>query len=317
MLDGLTDEQLATMKIRSEVEKLRLEMQEMKAWRAKLIFTSLVAVLAPIGSVLLFLYGWYGSHAVDRHRQNQDVYQTAAKQLASPFASVRLSAVLTLDRFVKPDQTGFLGSLSERLFTSKSAKQSDETCVREAMALLIGSLAHENDPATLNAIAKVVLDNPEQSATPLVSINKNAAVDFARAAGKYSGLSVLRLQHVTSVDDARWAEVVKEKGTDPTIEDIVAIVLRTGSPFEATAQLNQRFSSRDFLTTPQCPFRDLFMNQRALNTGSYLNDITRRSPPDSEEIDASLSLVIDSAATLERSSCEVSIGCPFDPDRRS
>ena len=57
-LDGLTDEQLATVKTRSEVQKLRIEMQEMKAWRTKLVFTSLVAVLAPLGSVILFLYGW-------------------------------------------------------------------------------------------------------------------------------------------------------------------------------------------------------------------------------------------------------------------
>ena len=39
-----------------------------------------------------------------------------------------------------------------------------------------------------NAVAQDVVDNPEASALPLISMNKNAAVLFARAAGQYSVL---------------------------------------------------------------------------------------------------------------------------------
>ncbi len=301
-LDELNDVQLATEKTRSEVKKLQIEMQELKSWRAKLIFTSLIAVLAPLGSVILFLVGWYGSHISDRRHQNEDLYTRAAKQLASPDASVRLGAVTTLDRFVKPDDAGAVGFLSEWLFTSKTSKNLGNERTREAMALLIGTLSRENDQGVLNAVAQDVVDNPEASALPLISMNKNAAVLFARAAGQYSGLSVLRMQHAKSFSADDWKRITTRNGSDPTIDDVVVVVLRTGSPFEATAQLNQRFSSRNFLTTNTCPFRELFTNQQMLSMGSDLHDISRSRPPDAKEIELSLSRVMESAATLERSS---------------
>jgi hypothetical protein len=301
-LDDLNDIQLAAEKTRSEVRKLQIEMQELRSWRGKLIFTSFMAVLAPLGSVILFLVGWYGSHASDRRHQNEDLFTRAAKELASPDASVRLSAVTTLDRFVKPDETTAFGSISEWLFTSRTSKDLAKDRAGEAMALLIGSLSRENDPGVLNAIAQDVVDNPEASALPLISMNKNAAVLFARAAGRYSGLSILRIQRAKSFSVDDWRKITTRSGSDPTIDDIVVVVLRTGSPFEATAQLNQRFSSRNFLTTNKCPFRELFTNQQMLSMGSDLHDISRSQPADAKEIEQSLSRVMDSAATLERSS---------------
>lgn len=61
-------DELAVEKTRSEVDKLKLEVQELKAWRAKLIFTAVIAVLAPLGSIGLFISGWFGirSHSPKR-----------------------------------------------------------------------------------------------------------------------------------------------------------------------------------------------------------------------------------------------------------
>ncbi len=46
---------LEAEKTRKEIEKLGLEIQEQKAWRWKILLTT----LTPIGSVLLFLIGWH------------------------------------------------------------------------------------------------------------------------------------------------------------------------------------------------------------------------------------------------------------------
>ncbi len=146
---------------------------------------------------------------------------------------------------------------------------------------------------------------PNESVDPLVSENKAAAVGFARAAGTYSGLSVLRLNRKASVFEDDW-KLKTHFGTsdydDPTITDVVIITLRTGSPFEATDTYNQRFTSRNFLTTPKCPFKDLFARQQILAMNSGLNDFSRTRPPTNKELQIALNKVIDTAAVLERSS---------------
>jgi hypothetical protein len=170
------------------------------------------------------------------------------------------------------------------------------------MALLIGILSRENNPAVLDAVAQATQDNPEEGAPPLVSINKTAAVLFARAAGEYSALSILRLKHKTSFSEVDWEGMVRKENGDPTIDDLVNVLLRMGSPFEATAAFNQRFGARDFLTIGDCPFKELFNNDRNLTMESDLTDVTRLKPPTAGEVDASLLRAINAATTLERSS---------------
>jgi hypothetical protein len=253
----------------------------------------------PLGSVIVFISGWFGAHAAQRLHENDDLYNRAATQLASPEASVRLSAVMTLDQFSKPPVTSWVGSYSEKIFASKNSREIAAERPRSTMALLIGRLSTEDDPAVLDAIALEVAANPEDSVAPLLSMNKTAAVKFARAAGEYSGLSTLRVRRVKSYSQD---DLPDGGASDPSVTDVVAIVLRTGSPFEATAQLNQQFQSRDLLTNPHCPFRELFKKQQRLALSSDLSDVVRTKPPQPDEMVAVRKQLIDSAATLERSS---------------
>ncbi len=153
-LAALTSEQLEEEKTRSEIGKLRIEIQELRAWRSKLVFTATLSVLAPLGSVLLFLVGWFGSHASERIHQNDDLYNRAATQLASSNASERLSAVTTLDHFAAPEGPTDFRSYSEHLFSSKSSASIAAARPQETMALLVGRLSVEDDSAVLDAIAR-------------------------------------------------------------------------------------------------------------------------------------------------------------------
>lgn len=293
--DGTFEEQ----KAQCELEKLRIDIEEARAWRGKLLLT----LLTPIGSVILFFVGWHSTHQTERRQQNQDLYARAAKQLANrDDATVRLSGVRAIDAYIETSENGPFQILPP----SRSETSLREQKKSEAMALVIADLLHENDPAVLGAISEAVKKNPEQSIDPLISENKAAATSFARAAGFYSGLSVLRIRHKASFFEDDWNRITK-RGTshydDPTIDDLVVITLRTGSPFEATNTYNQRFTSRVFLTTPKnCPFKDLFEHQQLLAMNSALHDFSRRFPPTAKELQAALQRVIDTAAVLERSS---------------
>ena len=298
-LGTLSGEQLDAEKTRSEIQKLRIEVQELRAWRSKLLFTAMLAILAPLGSIVLFFTGWFGSHATDRIHQSDDLYNRAAAQLASPDASVRLSAVTTLDHFAAPAEPTTFGLLAERMFSSKDSLSIVQQRPRETMALIIGRLSVEDDPAVLDAIAHEVSKNPGDSVVPLISMNKTAAVDFARAAGELSGLTILNAKHLKALNQD---ELPNHGASDPSVTDVVNIVLRTGSPFEATARLNQQFSSRDFLTNGQCPFRELFMKQQRLGLYSDMNDLSRSTPPDQAEVQRALAQMMTSVARLERSS---------------
>ena len=296
VLDG---NQLDAEKTRTEISKLQLEMQELRAWRSKLIFTATLSILAPLGAIFLFVTGWFGSHAADRIHQNDDLYNRAATELASPDASVRLSAVTTLDHFAARTRPSGFASFAERLFGSKDSNAVAKERPRETMALLIGRLSAEDDQAVLNAIAQEVSKNPGDSVIPLTSINKTAAVGFARASGELSGLEILSARHLREFNQ----DDLSGGGTsDPSITDVVNIVLRSGSPFEATARLNQQFSSRDFLTNGHCPFRELFKKQQRLSIYSDMNDLSRPSPPSASDLQHAIDQVVEAAAKLERSS---------------
>ncbi len=296
-VSGEVIDPLDAEKTRNEIAKLEVEVQELKAWRWKILLTT----LTPVGSVLLFLIGWHSTHLSERRQQNQDLYSRAAKQLSNSDASVRLSGVKAIDAYIETSETTNFQSI----FTSKTAAAMNEERKSEAMSLIIASLLHEDDPAVLATISQEVKRYPDQSVDPLVSENKAAAVAFARAAGVYSGLSVLRMNRKASFFEDDWKHRVRygmPDYNDPTITDIVIITLRTGSPFEATDTYNQRFTSRNFLTTPKCPLKDLFTHQQILAMNSGLNDFSRSKPPTGKELQAALKRVIETAAVLERSS---------------
>lgn len=292
------EEQLEAEKTRNEIAKLQIEVQELRAWRWKVLLTA----LTPIGSVILFLLGWHASHLTERRQQNQELYTRAAKEVASHDASIRLAGIKAIDTYIDVSESGLIDRLSQWAFSSTNSAALERERKQESMALVVGSLLRENDPAVLQAISEEVTKHPDESIDPLISANKAAAVEFARAAGIYSGLSVLRLKHATSYSQDRWIAITENRTQDPTISDIDIVALRTGSPFEGTDTYNQRFPARDFLTRGTCPFKELFDNQQTLTMGSDLNDHTRTKPPTPKEVEKALARVIDAAAVLERSS---------------
>jgi len=298
-LEKLFGESLEAEKTRSEINKLRVEVEELRAWKSKLVFTSVLAVFAPLGSIVLFFVGWFGSHASERIHQGDELYNRAATQLSSPDASVRLSAVTTLDHFAQPPASTSIGVLSERLFTSRDSVSIARQRPQETMALLIGRLSVEDDQAVLDAIAGEVSKNPIDSVTPLLSMNKTAAVGFSRAAGQFSGLSILKTRRLRSLEQD---DLAGKGACDPSVTDVVNVVLRTGSPFEATARFNQQFASKDFLTNARYPFRELFKKQQRLALSSDMSDVIRPAPPSDAEVEKALAAVIEAAAKLERSS---------------
>jgi hypothetical protein len=292
------DVRLETEKTRSEIAKLQIEVQELRAWRWKIALTA----LSPIGSVILFLVGWYASHFTERRQQGQELYARAATELASQDATVRLSGIKAIDTYIVVSESGPFGQISQWAFSATNSSALESERKQESMALIVGSLSHENDPAVLEAISDEIAKHPDESIDPLISENKAAAVQFARIAGIYSGLSVLRLQRARFYSQDRWIEMTDRRKQDPTISDIDIVALRTGSPFEGTDTYNQRFLAIDFLTQRKCPFKQLFDNQQTLTMGSDLNDHTRTNPPAPKEVEAALAHVIDAAAVLERSS---------------
>lgn len=298
-LASLLGDELNAEKTRSEIRKLHLEVQELRAWRSKFVFTATLSVLAPLGTIFVFVIGWFGSHAADRTHQNDDLYNRAAIQLASPDASVRLSAVTTLDHFAAPVKSSALASFAERVFSSRGSIDVANERRRETMALLVGRLSVEDDQAVLDAIAQEVLKNPEDSVLPLVSMNKTSAVAFARAAGQLSGLEILSAKRAKALHQD---DLPDGGANDPSVTDVVNIVLRSGSPFEATAKLNQQFSSRDFLTNGRCPFRELFKKQQRLSLYSDMNDLSQPGIPTPGDLQTGIREVMAAAAKLERSS---------------
>ena len=290
--------ELDSEKTRNEIEKLKIEVQELKAWRWKVLLTT----LTPIGSVALFLFGWHGTHLKERRQQNQELYTRAAAELASHDASVRLGGVKAVDTYIALSTPDWLSAISQTVFDSSDSRVLEEEQKEESMALIVGSLSRENDPAVLEGISDEIAKHAEESIDPLISENKAAAVQFARAAGYYSGLSVLRLKHARFYSEDNWILQTDHRKTDSTIYDIEIITLRTGSPFEGTDTYNQRFEAREILTQATCPFKELFDNEQILAMESDLSDNTRVRPPTPKEIDVALSRVIDTAAVLERSS---------------
>jgi len=295
-LDLMDDGQLAKENVRAELAKLMFEFEEQRSWRWKVLFTS---IIAPFGSVILLLVGWYGSHVAERRHQVEDVYTAAAKQLASSDPAVRLSAVKTLDQYMVGSDTSWLAQTSERIFASRTSRDLTEERSRTTMALLIGSLLRENDPSVLDAIADATEHHPEEAADPVISMNKTAAVTFARAAGGFAGLSILHGDNALSFKDEDVSEGVRDK----VLDDIDIFVLRTGSPFQASTRFNPRFSPKDMLVNGRtCQFNEIFDNRRTLTMGVGVNTVLRRQTPDIQELKAAMENVISSAATLERSS---------------
>jgi hypothetical protein len=291
-LAALHREELADEKVRVEIEKLRVEASDERSWRAKL----LLSLIIPLGGAVAFLNTWHSDHASERARRSEQLYTDAAQQLSSQETSVRLNAILTLSAFITER-----GWLAQRFLAGNAAGDcgsSESVRGRQSVALIIGDLISEPDASALDTIANVADAHPCLTAEPLLSADRSAAVQFARAAGSFAGKYILRRKKAVAfpASDDRYQALRQQ-----AIGDINNITLRTGSPFEARDLLNESFVSRTFLSI-KCPFFGLFDKQLLLAMSVYLTSPLQASTPDVGAVQSSLQKMEDAAAVLEKSS---------------
>jgi len=267
-----------------------------------------------LGGVVVFLNTWFGARTGDRKSAQDALYAEAAKNLSNADASVRLNAVTTLDSFLHPPPQGWFRRDVNSLIGRGDENAGDETAgcdaatgaiepaaVRgcEIVALLIGRLWDESDPAVLDAISDVSIEHATAGVKPLLSLNRSAAIGFAHAAGDFSATYILRMRRRTSMaEDADGYD----DATEGSIRVIDAVTFRTGSPFEAKNLLNQRFSSRDFLEQKVCPFNETFALQQQLGLSSGFSTPLLAKPPDVAALRKSMERMVASAEMLEKSS---------------
>lgn len=347
-LASLSGTELEDEKTRLETAKLRLEVQEEQSWRSKLIVTTLLSVLVPLGGVVVFLNTWFGARTGERKSAQDALYTEAAKDLSSVNASVRLNAVATLDSFLHPaKQTWFRREVNsligrgdensglsdeEDTATSETAggtaskktpekagkdakvegsasdvcdttsrEQADPAVLRECeiLALLIGRLSDESDPAVLDAVSDVAIEHASAAVKPLLSLDRSAAIQFARAAGDFSATYILRVRRRTSMPE--WDRDYKD-ATKGSIVVTEMVTLRTGSPFEAKNLMNERFASRDFFEETTCPFRSAFELEQKLSLSAGFSTPLLVKPPSVTALRQDLDRVVKTAAALEISS---------------
>lgn len=287
----LRGEELADERARTEIEKMRVETIDERSWRTKL----LLSLVVPVVAALAFLNTWYSDHAADRQHRSDQLYTDAAQQLSSNDASVRLNAILTLGSFVT--EQGWLTRTFDTSASSGDCGKFESVRGRQSVALIIGQLVDEQEASVLDAIAKTADEHPCLTIEPLLSVDRSAAVQFARAAGTFAGQYILRTQNVTSVKDGKHYRDLSQQA----IEDISAITMRTGSPFEAKDMMNESFVSRTFFAN-KCPFLDLYDKQLRLTMSVGLRSPLLARPPSAEAIQTSLKKMEDAAAVLEKSS---------------
>ena len=295
---ALKGEDLNDEKTRYEIRKLRLEVQESSSWRTRFWVTLFLSILVPVGGIITFTNAWFGAHASERKHVNDDLYNRAAEQLSSKDASVRLNEVITIETLMHAHKPRFIRGTLNRIIGKNDSELSQERN-RESMALLIGRLSSETDQAVLDQIASTASKNPADAIQPLLSVNRSAAVHFARASGDFSASYILRNGHKTSMseDDPRY-----KPATEGAITAINIVTLRTGSPFEAKNAKNGVFASIDFFEQRICPFRELFLKEQSLNLSSGFRSALLDRPPTTKVVVQNLDKMAETASVLEKSS---------------
>jgi hypothetical protein len=288
-ISALHGSDLSDEKTRIEIEQLRVEILDQRSWRTKL----LLSLLIPIGGALAFLNTWHHDHAANIDHRIDQTYTDAAKQLSDEDASVRLNGIQTLSSLVK-ERSWF----SQHFSSSDDCGYPNDLRSRESVALIIGHLVSENDSSVLDAIAQVADTHPCLTIKPLLSVNRSAAVLFARTAGTFGGIyesRILKISHFRGSDEDF------EKLRTSAIADLNAVTLRTGSPFQAADKLNETFVSRTFFVSA-CPFLKLFDNDMRLTMSAGLSGALLDSPPPVAQLQTSMENTVSAAALLEKTS---------------
>jgi hypothetical protein len=310
-LRQMDDAGLEREKTRIEIEKLRIELNELRFWRRKWILTTVLSVAVPVGGIIAFTATWVTGHVAERKHERDDRYNKAVEQLSSPDASVRLNAVATLQSLmcsgiVRSADADPDGCPSESRWdhfwndvTGTTSVEEIRIRTRDGTAVVVGRLVPETDPAVLKGIANTAAAHLNASIHPVLSLNRSAAVTFARASGDYAGVYILNNANKVSMntDEAGYEDFVRS-----AVNAIDAITLRTGSPFEIEGKLNASFVSREFLVQPKCAFREVFRKQRELMLASDLDSSWFKMPPGPADMVQKMDAMEKAAIVLEKSS---------------
>ena len=283
-LTSMSTPELADEKARLDIRKSRLDLAANTSWRTKVIVTPLVSVLVPLVAILTFANTWYGSHSAERKQTVTDAHRRATEELNEQQASVRLSGASALRTLMATPANGILRRSFNRII-GRGDQNLTSFPAEEGMGILISRIATEDDPEVLSQIANIAKEHPRESISALLSLNRGAAVHFARAAGDFSATFILASQHKTSFSDYDPAY----RGTTATsVETITDITRRSGSPFEAKDMRNATFPSRNFLTIASCPFYELYKNEQDLELGSAMQLAWSDKPPNAQALRASM-----------------------------
>lgn len=269
------DQKVSPSKDEIEIEKLRLEVSELRAWKQKWLASLLISFLGPIGAAIAFIAGLHISQAKER-KTGADTQFSQSMQLASnPDTSMRMAGIMALGRFVAAEPTGWdiLGESEESL-----SRQS------QGVAFLVAKLSTENDSDVLPLLGQTLLHANRSIELPLLlAANRRYAEEYARFSGEYSALCVLRLRNKTQLDQ-----------DDPNVEaprisalkTLDRFVLREAVPLENPAGFNNKFLSFPFWRQGQHPFRSWFKEaeRQGLSSDNPSELNSRTHPPDSSEI---------------------------------
>jgi hypothetical protein len=263
-------------KLRIELQKLRLEIADLSRWRAKMLLGLLSAFLSPLIAVGTYIVGLHSSQASARIQTDNAQYSEIAKDIGDADVGARLSATFSIRRFI-------LRPLESSRWRSQEEADADGRRAQNAISLLVARLGTEEDPDVANSIIDAVLLRPDIALPLLLDANRRAASDFARAAGEYYGLRLLKTRKVSEKD---------------VEQDIQLDVLRASRLFDEARELNTSFHSRRFLYSQ--PYRAIFLKQQKYSTGEGLSE--KPPVPTSDEIGKAENEMLQSAQFLEASS---------------
>jgi hypothetical protein len=210
---------------------------DLRRWRAKAVIAVVSAFLAPLITIGTFVLASSASRWAERKRDADALYGQVVQDFASASLPRRLSAISAMAAFTAQQQEEWWMPRPKAELTAASDR------ARNAISLLVNTLTTEADPTVVNAIVNMTLTRPDLSLPLLKEANRRAAVEFARAAGTYSGLLMLHNAKRASMDDDEVSEALISSVEIGMAEQIA----RSNQLFDTADDSNSQFLAQPFL----------------------------------------------------------------------
>lgn len=275
-------------RLRVEIEKLRLEVADLRRWRAKAVIAVASAFLAPLISIAIFVMASSASRTDERRRAADSLYSKVVQDFASPTLARRLSAVSAMSAFTSKQDAAWW------VLRSKAEQAATEERARSAVSLLVNSLDSEADPTAANAIVKAIATRTDLSLPLVLDANRRAAAQFARAAGNYSGLWMLHDANRPYMDDGQVPADLKIKVEDGLEKQII----RSSQLFDTADDANSVLLANRFLYGQ--PYRNLYQRQQRYARRDSTHDVS--TVPTEGELGRARAALLQKALFLEATS---------------